>query len=424
MLLKERILEIENPKKFNWDEVYRLILKNSSLKSNQVLKLNLIHSTKLKLFFNLVYVDGNSFKPFLNNPYESICLNDSKPKKNISALVIPTGVGACFGGYAGDGNPLAKAFSSSSDYLIANPNVVNGSVLTQVPENLIYLEGYYLNQLMLGQIKIQLNFPNKIGVIFDKSINPKRLEYEINVLNACKSFFGSNISAYTITKNPLNIKIKTSKHGFSSGNIENAEDLISSALKLKKKGVTSIAVCAAIPDSDLNPAYINGKGIDPIGGVESVISHLVSAYTGLVCAHAPVLLSKEKTNFKNISPLSASEYISETFLPSVLNGLRFAPKIYLSNSRNKDLKSCNNLSKVVLPFSAFGSPGAFSLAGLSKNVYLVKENKTCQRVHPSHFNLDFNIEEKYLDLLGDIDFNKLKITKDALMRPIKSVPSV
>lgn len=419
MFLREEIIEIENPANFSWIKIYSLILKQCSLSSKQIIKLNLIRSTKSKLFFNLIYVEDSPFKPFLKSPYEGNLLK-ANVKEDISSLIIPTGVGARFGGYAGDGSPLAKVFSTRNDYLLTNPNVVNGAVLTQPPENLIYLEGYSLNNFMLGQIKIQANFENKIGVIFDKSINPKRLEYEINVLNACKAFFGSNISVYSVTNKPLNIKIKTNKHGFSTGNIENIEELINSALELKRKGITSIAICAAIPDLDLNPDYIKGKGIDPIGGIESIISHLVSAYTGLVSAHAPVLISKEKVSYKNISPLSASEYIAETFLPSVLNGLRYAPKIYLSNDKTKNLKSYNNISEVVLPYSAFGSPGSLFLSKL-KSVYLVKENKTCLDVNPNHLNLSFKVKEKYLDLLENVDFNDLKMSSDALKRPIRPV---
>lgn len=420
LFLKEEIIEIENPINFSWNKVYSLILKKLSLNSDQVLKLNLIRSARNKLFFNLVYIEGSPFKPFLKSPYDG-CFLKPGGKEDISSLIIPTGVGARFGGYAGDSNPLARGFSSTNDYLLANPNVVNGAVLTHPPENLIYLEGYSLNNFMLGQIKIQTNFENKIGVIFDKSINPKRLEYEINVLNACKAFFGANIAVYSITRKPLNIKIKTNKYGFSTGNVENIEELINSALELKKKGITSIAICAAIPDLDLNPDYVKGKGVDPIGGIESIISHIVSAYTGLVSAHAPVLISKEKVNYKNISPLSASEYISETFLPSVLNGLRYAPKIYLSNDKTKKLKSYNNISEVIVPYNAFGSPGVLFLSERLKNIYLIKENKTSLGVNPEHFSLTFKVKEKYLDLLKNADFNNLKITTNALKRPIKPV---
>lgn len=419
MFLKEEIVEIENLPNFDWNKTYSLILKKCLLKSSQVLKLNLIRSTRSKLFFNLVCIINSPFKTFLKNPYEGLLIKSNR-KKDILSLVIPTGVGARFGGYAGDSNPLAKVFASTNDYFLTNPNVVNGAVLTHPPENLIYLEGYSLNNFMLGQINIQTNFENKIGVIFDKSINSKRLEYEINVLNACKAFFGSNICEYSLTDKPLNIKIETNKYGFSTGSVENIEGLINSALKLKNNGMTSIAICAVIPDFDLNPKYVQGMGIDPIGGIESIISHLVSAYTGLVAAHAPVLISEEKINYRNISPLSASEYIADTFLPSVLNGLRYAPKIYLSNDKTKNLKSYSNISKIILPYSAFGSPGSLFLSKL-KNVYLVKENKTSLDVNPNHLNLNFKVKKKYIDLLKKVDFNTLKITVEVLKRPIKSI---
>ena len=44
-------------------------------------------------------------------------------------LVIPTGVGAKIGCFAGDGLPVARVMSSMVDTLITHPNVVNGAML-------------------------------------------------------------------------------------------------------------------------------------------------------------------------------------------------------------------------------------------------------------------------------------------------------
>ena len=44
-------------------------------------------------------------------------------------LIVPTGIGAAVGGYAGDALPVAKAFSRVCDRLITHPNVMNGAQL-------------------------------------------------------------------------------------------------------------------------------------------------------------------------------------------------------------------------------------------------------------------------------------------------------
>ena len=39
-------------------------------------------------------------------------------------MIVPTGVGAAIGGYAGDGLPVARALASVVDCLISHPNVI------------------------------------------------------------------------------------------------------------------------------------------------------------------------------------------------------------------------------------------------------------------------------------------------------------
>lgn len=40
-----------------------------------------------------------------------------------SVMIVPTGVGAAIGGYAGDALPVARALASVVDCLISHPNV-------------------------------------------------------------------------------------------------------------------------------------------------------------------------------------------------------------------------------------------------------------------------------------------------------------
>ncbi|MBI2995331.1 MAG: DUF3326 domain-containing protein [Candidatus Melainabacteria bacterium] len=340
------------------------------------------------------------------------------PKEEISCLIIPTGIGATIGGYAGDANPIAKLIASKSKYLITHPNVVNGAVLTDIPENIIYLEGFLLDQFLLGKFSLIPNKKNKIGVIFDSGINDERLNYEINVLNALRAFYGCEIKYWTLTDKPLEVSVEINEHGFSTGKIKNIESLIKKALMLKEKGITAIAICSAIPDYDLNTNYKLGKGVDPIGGVEAIISHIVSASTGLVAAHAPVLLSNEEINYKNISPLSASEYIAKTFLPSVISGLRYAPTI------SSYQLSALDLSQIIVPYNAFGSAGVLYQAEKFKNVTLIKENKTCLEVSPFDLNLKFNIVESYTDLTSQEKVIKLGIDPKVLKRPIRKIERI
>lgn len=438
LLLKERIIEIENPKEYSFFDLYSLLQKNlKDIDLRNVIKFNLIKSSKLKLYFQVISLEGlYSFldQPFSPNRLSGFDLNDDK---RISCLIIPTGIGARYGGYAGDANPIAKILSYGSNYLLTHPNVVNGAVLTDPPANLICLEGYLLDQFLLGQICIVPTRENMLGVIFDQGISDKRLEYEISVLNALRVFYGCKINAIAITEKPLIIESSLSEHGFSTGKIKNLEYLIEKAIRLKNLGSTAIAICTSINDLELNPFYMNGKGVDPIGGIEAIISRSVSFVTGLPSAHAPVLVGVDlcvypnvkNIDFKQISPLSASEYIACTFLPSVISSLRFAPKVVLNNDLDKNphfeiqnLKSYLNLSKIIVPYNAFGGLGVLFQNEVSQNVVLVKENKTCLDINPTDVNANFNLVSTYENLMNSENILKLGIDESVLKRPVENIP--
>ncbi len=442
LCIHETIVEIDNPQIFQWEQVFQSILKQIGT-SHNIIKCNLVKSTKSKLFFQTIYLDG--IKGFINEPFtvpspKQQVLNTST--NDISCLIIPTGIGAKYGGYAGDANPLAKLLAAQSKYLLTHPNVVNGAVLSDIPNNLIYLEGFLLDQFLLGLVSLTPKRNNKIGVIFDKGIPEDRLEYEINVLNATRAFYGCDIDSWTVTDKPLFISPRIDSFGFSSGEIKGLEYLIEKALKLKERGVTAIAICCAIPDIEANKDYILGSGIDPIGGIEAIISRTVSFCTGLASAHAPVLISNEKIDYKKISPVSASEYIAKTFLSSVISGLRFAPRIQdkrqeaggrrqEAGGNDRDV-ACNvstevtnnNLNEVIVPYNAFGSPGVFYLNEVYKNIVLIKENHTSLEVSPEHLNMKFNIVNSYKELVNSSSFNEAGIDSNVLTRPLHKIKNV
>ena len=421
--IEEKILEIDNPAVFSWTEVYSALLKQ--IGNRHFIKLNLIKTTPSRLYFHFITLDG--LNSFIDDPFSpsEIDLSESK-EKNLVSLIVPTGIGAAFGGYAGDANVIANMFSKDCKYLLTHPNVVNGSVLSDPPQNMIYAEGFLLDQFLLGRINFVYPSRNKIGVVFDRGITDERLGYEINVLNAAKSFYGCDFIGWTQTDKPLQIEPYINEYGFSSGKIKNIEQLIEKSLLLKLKGATAIALCCLIPDLDTNSKYSSGVGIDPVGGVESIISRAVSSCTGLVSAHAPVIISNEKIDYKFINPVSASEYIGKSFLPSVLSGLRFAPRIVPGAKSGLAVESLSytNLKSTILPANAFGIPGIFYVNELLNDVILVEENKTCLDVSHMHINMKFKLVKSYLDLIDKKIIEQSSICIESMKRPVEKVHQV
>jgi hypothetical protein len=93
-------------------------------------------------------------------------------------LIIPTGIGAAMGGYAGDGLPIAKAIAASCDRLITHPNVMNGAQLYWSMSNTLYVEGYALDRFAAGSWGLQPVRRNRVGIIFASAISKLQMQLE------------------------------------------------------------------------------------------------------------------------------------------------------------------------------------------------------------------------------------------------------
>ena len=90
--------------------------------------------------------------------------------KPIIAFVVPTGIGASVGGFAGDASSAVRKFAKYFN-VIVNPNVVNAACFSGITENMLYTEGWALNNLFKNNLSLVPSENNKIGLIFDKGIS-------------------------------------------------------------------------------------------------------------------------------------------------------------------------------------------------------------------------------------------------------------
>lgn len=63
--------------------------------------------------------------------------------EKLGAFIVPTGIGASIGGYAGDASAYAAKFSEISR-LIVNPNVVNAGCFRELTKTCFTLKGIQL----------------------------------------------------------------------------------------------------------------------------------------------------------------------------------------------------------------------------------------------------------------------------------------
>jgi len=337
-------------------------------------------------------------------------------------FIIPTGVGCEIGGFAGDALPVAKLLAASTECLITHPNVMNGGSLSAIDDRIFYVEGYSLDKFARGEIGLKKIKQQRIGIIFDLSIDNEMLNRHLQVADACISTLGINVEAYVVTEKPIGVVFQDQIAGVSGGYIKNPEALIEAGKKLLKQGITAIAIVANFPDEiehkDIN-LYREGKSVDKISGVEAVISHIISKFLKVPCAHAPAL-SPLKV-MEDLDPRAAAEEIGYTFLPSVLMGLSKAPDLIDLPSSDREITLLpDEVRSIVVPNGALG--GEAVLACIERGIPVIAvKNESVLNVNSKKLNYSNIFEaDNYFEAAGILLSLREGINMNSLQRPIKS----
>jgi Protein of unknown function (DUF3326) len=315
------------------------------------------------------------------------------------ALIIPTGIGAAIGGFAGDALPVARAIAQVCDRLITHPNVLNGAQLYWPIPNAWYVEGYGLDRFAAGDWGLQSVRTNRVGVILDCGLEPELRLRHLQAADAVRATLGLTLTDAVVTDDPLGVTLTTAESGASWGMLQNPDSLLRAAERSIQAGATAIAVVARFPDNVGTEAleqYRQGSGVDPLAGAEAVISHLVVQTFSVPCAHAPALLSLPLD--PTLSPRSAAEELGHTFLPCVLVGLSRAPQFVASSSPYGLWR--DDVDAVVIPESACGGSAVLSWSQTETQVITVADNETVLNVTPELLNLNSLPARSYSEAIG------------------------
>ncbi len=334
-------------------------------------------------------------------------------------LIIPTGIGAAIGGYAGDALPVAKLISQVCDRLITHPNVMNAASLYWNIPNAFYVEGYGLDKFAAGEWGLRPVRSNRVGLLLDQGIEPELMLRHLQVADAARASLGLNITNYVITDAPLDVELRTSSSGTSWGTIGNPDSLLRAAEKLIiEEKAEAIAVVARFPDDMDETAlhkYHQGQGVDPLAGAEAVISHLLVRTFKIPCAHAPALASTPPT--PNLSPRTAAEEIGHTFLPCVLVGLSSAPQFIINREVHNCLLSdiwADQVDAVIIPATSCGSSALLNLSQKQCQIITVTENQTLIKVSAPMLKIKTLQVNSYLEVVGLLVAHKAGINPCSL----------
>ncbi|MGL5075014.1 MAG: DUF3326 domain-containing protein [Waterburya sp.] len=318
-------------------------------------------------------------------------------------LIIPTGVGAAIGGYAGDALPVARAIAQVSDRLITHPNVLNGAQLYWSLDNTYYVEGYGLDRFAANQWGLRPVRQNKVGLLLDQGIEPELRLRHLQVADATRATLGLSLTDYVVTDAPLEVQLQTADSGASWGTIGNPGSLLRAADKLiNQGGAEAIAVIARFPDDQDSlelQNYRHGTGVDHLAGAEAVISHLIVRNFQIPAAHAPAL--KPLPVDPEISPRAAAEELGYTFLPCVLVGLARAPQ-FITETQASEPETiwAESIDVAIVPYNACGGSAILSLSNSQTQIIAVTNNSTQIQVPPEPLGIKVTKVNSYLEALG------------------------
>lgn len=288
--------------------------------------------------------------------------------------VVPTGVGAGVGGFAGDATPAMRVLAGACDHLLVNPNALNAAVLFAPPPNAHYVEGAALDGFLAGRWVLKPGAPQRLGVVVDAAVDampPGTWEAHLNAFNAARAVFGARVVGIERTAAPLGCALETAPSGASAGRVERADALLDAARALVARGATAIAVFAdlgAAPEG-LEEAYMHGGGVDPIGGLEAILSHAIVHALGVPAAHAP-LWPYDFPPDPVVDPRAAAESLGFTYAPCVLAGLMRHPALVPPEAATPDCFRPGDVTAFVAPAGCLGGAGA--LAAAARGVPLVE----------------------------------------------------
>lgn len=342
----------------------------------------------------------------------------------VAVQVIPTGVRCEFGGYAGDAGPVTNLLALAVDRLVANPNAVNASDLNEMADNVLYVEGKALDDFLLGHVGLSETAANRIGTFIDPT--GLHLKHQvIRTLDAARAVKGIDCGLYTVLDRELGAKIEWSAAGCAVGTVAEPDAIAEAVELLVDNGASAIGGVSVIHGvtAEMFAGHMDGILPNPSGGIEAIVTHLISKIFRLPTAHAPLPYYTERKRTDIVNPRAAAEFISTPHYFSVLKGLARAPRpVELGD--NPPAPGCltlANVGAIVMPASCLGGIPALAAEYAGIPLIAVAENRTILDVSNAKMQMKNVIEvATYLEAAGVLLALRDGISIESLRRPLET----
>jgi len=320
-------------------------------------------------------------------------------------FIVPAGIGAEIGGHSGDATPSAKLIASLCDKLFIHPNIVNASDINEMTENMLYVEGSILDRFLEGQIGLEEVYSNKILLVANSPIKPEI----INAVSGARATIGADIEILEL-KVPIRM-VASVVDGKASGEIYGIDETIQ---QLSQYDFDVLVVNTPIEttDSEVKDYLTMDGGVNIWGGVEAMLSKLMSEKLNKPVIHSPVENSEIFKTFNNVvDPRKAAEMVSVCYLHCCLKGGHVAPRISLRDNAYWN----TDIDFLISPINVMGRPH-FACVKHNIPIIAVKENKTTLKDKMPN---NVIIAENYLEVAGIISAKKAGVTISSIRRPLE-----
>ena len=339
--------------------------------------------------------------------------------------VIPTGIGCNIGGFAGDACPATNLLAAAADCVVTHPNAVNASELNEMSGNVCYVEGKLLDDFLLGHIAFEPARGNQVGTLVDASAT-EHAEVVVHTLNAAMASGGLDCGTWVKAGGEIGAHVVWSSAGCAIGTVDRPDLIIEAVRQLLGHGCEAVGVLSIIHGVSRQAFFDHQRGgkPNPSGGVEAIITHLISKIFRVPSAHAPLPYYTAHKRDCPVDPRSSAEFISTPHYFSVLKGLSRAPRpvaIGANSALSATSISIADVGAVVLPASALGGIPALAAHLHHIPIITVAENSTILSVHKDAMKLDNVIAaSSYAEAAGIVLALRNGISLRSLRRPFEA----
>jgi hypothetical protein len=345
-----------------------------------------------------------------------------------AVMLIPTGVDCAIGGHAGDATPSARLLASVCDHLVIHPNVVNASDINEQTDNCLYTEGSLICRLLMGTVGLRKVRQNRVLLVTEhRKDAPNVVDQTINCAEGARATLGMDFSEVVVLDKEMMMQTGVSDSGRVTGHLERMSHLLD--VLVEKRGTYDAVALATritphIDTLELHKAYFGQGGPNPWGGVEAILTHLVSTILDVPAAHAPTMSSEvlKTQSWGIIEPRKAAEIISTTYLFCVLKGLNRAPQVVANPTGEYDpsIVTAEDVSCLVIPDGCVGLP---TLAAVEQGIPVIAVRSNTNLMRNDLRALPFRpgqllYAQNYFEAAGMLAGMRAGIAPAAVQRPL------